>query len=352
MANNLTLEEWVDRAKTLYLQNAPNDISDLEKQNSIALAKVQGILAYELGVFANNISKSIFFDSAPNVDLLRNAAVFGFFLREGFFAKGDVLITGTAGHTVLINTEFRSEETKLYNTTQEVILNELGEGTVEVSAKIIGIGENIASGNLELVTENSNINSIVIGASGIIGGQNTETIEEFRSRIIVGNSNIATFGKRGDYILWAKEASSSVTRAWEDRNADNIGTLNVYLYNDNGIISEADITAAQTNIDSNQSKEEFPTKVLAAEADIIDLTLSIDSDTPANRQIITDLLEKYLLDNATVGYPNFEITNSLLLSATASAGLTSVTFLNPISSGEPSFTFDRNKLAFFNLIFQ
>ena len=81
------------------------------------------------------------------------------------------------------------------------------------------------------------------------------------------------------------------------------------------------------------------------------MTLSIDS-TPANRQIITGLLEKYLLDNATVGYPNFEITNSLLLSATASAGLTSVTFLNPISSGEPSFTFDRNKLAFFNLIFQ
>ena len=144
-----------------------------------------------------------------------------------------------------------------------------------------------------------------------------------------------------------------MTRAWEDRNADNIGTLNVYLYNDNGIISEADITAAQTNIDSNQSKEEFPTKVLAAEADIIDLTLSIDSDTPANRQIITGLLEKYLLDNATVGYPNFEITNSLLLSATASAfGVSSVTFLNPISSAEPSFIFDRNKLAFFNLIFQ
>ena len=157
-------------------------------------------------------------------------------------------------------------------------MNELGEGTVEVAAKIIGISENTASGNLELVTEESNINSIVIGADGIKGGQNTETIEEFRSRIIVGNSNIATFGKRGDYILWAKEASSSVTRAWEDRNADNIGTLNVYLYNDNGIISEADITAAQTNIDSNQSKEEFPTKVLAAEADIIDLTLSIDSE--------------------------------------------------------------------------
>ena len=169
MTNNLTLEEWVDRAKTLYLQNAPNDISDLEKQNSIALAKVQGILAYELGVFANNISKSIFFDSAPNVDLLRNAAVFGFFLREGFFAKGDVLITGTAGYTVPINTEFRSEETKLYNTTlEEVLLNELGEGTVEVAAKIIGISENTASGNLELVTEESNINSIVIGADGII----------------------------------------------------------------------------------------------------------------------------------------------------------------------------------------
>ena len=61
-------------------------------------------------------------------------------------------------------------------------------------------------------------------------------------------TNIATFGKRGDYIIWAKEASPSVTRAWEDRNADNIGTLNVYVYNDNGVISEAEIYCRYSNL--------------------------------------------------------------------------------------------------------
>ena len=57
-----------------------------------------------------------------------------------------------------------------------------------------------------------------------------------------------------------------MTRAWEDRNADNIGTLNVHLSIDNGSISEADYCGANK---LEKSKEEFPTKVLAAEADII-----------------------------------------------------------------------------------
>jgi len=133
-------------------------------------------------------------------------------------AIGEVEMTGTADKPIPSGVVFEAASGERYYMNTVGKLNGNGQAIVTVKAETSGQQGNLAAGEkLSVIsTIPTGIDSqAIVSSSGIIGGVDAETDEEYLARVLATLRNPSRYGKPGDYALWAKDASAEVSSAWE-----------------------------------------------------------------------------------------------------------------------------------------
>ncbi|QNT79454.1 baseplate J/gp47 family protein [Entomobacter blattae] len=159
-------------------------------------------------------------------------AMKGVYLKQANKAGGQVIFIARGNTTLPTGTLISRPDGLLYITTQDAVRN--GD-TLQAPVTAVNGG---AAGNYALGASVS-LASPVIGiestgsvTQAITGGSDTETQEQFRTRVLDVFRATGSNGREQDYINWAL-AVSGVTRAWVARNGFGPGTVVLYIMLDN-----------------------------------------------------------------------------------------------------------------------
>ena len=159
--------------------------------------------------------------------LLRWASLYGVERLDATAAGGSVMISGNVGAELLANTLLQGGANGVrYATSAAVSIGADGNATVAVVAESEGASGNLALGQeLLLVSPVSGISSQSQAATAIEGGADQESIEAWRSRVVLKWTDKKRYGDASDYEYWALSAHPDVTHAWVGDNALGLGTV-------------------------------------------------------------------------------------------------------------------------------
>jgi len=143
-------------------------------------------------------------------------------------ASGSVTATGLQGVFVPAASTIVGQAE--YETMEEITI---GSGPTEVAIRAItpgAIGNVPAGALLNFETPPAGVNGqvTVIGTWGLIGGADTESDEDLRTRILERIQKPPMGGDADDYVMWAKRLPA-VTRAWAAPNEMGVGTCTVRI---------------------------------------------------------------------------------------------------------------------------
>jgi len=151
-------------------------------------------------------------------------------------ASGEATVTGIANRTIPAGVVFESATGERYYLNNACSLDGNGQAIITVKAETPGLQGNLVIGEkLHIIsTLPPGIDSeAVISGSGIIGGADAETDEEYLGRVLEALRNPAHYGKPNDFALWAMDASPEVSAAWEFKNFGVFGAVLVQVINGN-----------------------------------------------------------------------------------------------------------------------
>lgn len=177
-------------------------------------------------------TKQLFPDSAEKEYLERWASIWGVDRTAAVFASGAIEVTGTDGSVVPSGTRFKRADGVFFITTESGVI---AAGSDSIAAKAVNAGED---GNTEEGTSLSLVNSVsgvdtdaAAGTGGITNGQDAETDESLRSRLLDRIQQPPHGGAYFDYVKWALEVTG-VTRAWAYPLANGPGSVTVTFVQD------------------------------------------------------------------------------------------------------------------------
>jgi len=153
-------------------------------------------------------------------------------------AIGEVTMTGTANKPIPSGVVFEAASGERYYLNATYKLDGNGQAIVNVKAENPGQQGNLAVGEklsiISAIPVGINSQAIVSG-SGITGGSDAETDEEYLARVLAALRNPSRYGKPDDFALWARDASAEVSAAWEFKNFGVFGAVLVQVINGNQI---------------------------------------------------------------------------------------------------------------------
>lgn len=129
--------------------------------------------------------------------------------KDAVAATGVVTFSGTAGALVSTGTQVSPLQTDpdvappIYATTASGVIGGGGTVDVPVAAVTPGVVGNVPSGTVtQILSPNPNVTAIT-NAAGISGGQEVETDDAYRERILLEFSQAQGAGNQSDYLRWA-----------------------------------------------------------------------------------------------------------------------------------------------------
>lgn len=205
-------------------------------------------------------------------------------------ASGVLDVTSVGVANVSIGDTWTRADGAVYEATEDVAFTAVGGETLPVPVEAVeagSAGDLSAGATASLVNPIANIEADAVVSTEIDGGEDAETPEAKRSRLLQRTGTAPLGGGPGDWEGWALEVPG-ITRAWEIANADGSGTVLILVVNDLNDPIEADaatITAAQDYIDS---KRPLPLGGRVDSPLLVDLPLTIElsPDTPAIRAAV------------------------------------------------------------------
>ena len=249
--------------------------------------------------FAQN---QLFPDSADDEFLLRWAAIFGIARNPATFANLNITITGVASTVVPIGTIFQRTDGVQYQTDAEVIIGGGGSIAATVTALVAGADGNIADGSqISLVTPIAGVDSNATVDSTVTEGDDEETIENLRTRLIERIQQPPAGGTVTDYIAFAKTVTG-VTRVWVLPNFLGQGTVGLTFVEDN----ESPIIPDGAKV---QEVQDAVTELKPVTADLITFapngfslapTIQLKPNTTAVQNAVTAELEDLIAREAQV----------------------------------------------------
>lgn len=159
------------------------------------------------------------------------AWLYGVDRLEARAAEGLATATGNPGAIVLDDAVLRSLSRKDYRAREAATLDANGAATVRVVAEELGVASNLAAGSvIALIDPIAGVQTnFTVGAAGLSGGAERETMEAWRTRLTEEwrevTTNGARGGKEGDYVYWCRSARPDVTGAIVQRHVLGWGTV-------------------------------------------------------------------------------------------------------------------------------
>ncbi len=257
----------------------------------------------------------------------RHGLMWGVAYKEAQFAEADITFTGTNGVAVPKGTLVKRSSTGMeYETLTSGIIAG-GSLDVTVRATIAGASGNWLKDNpldiliLDLVSPISGVNDTAAVTGEITGGQDDETLDAYRARILQRIQRPGSGGSKADYERWALE-QDGVEQVWVKPSYWGAGTCAVVIRpaGDGSLAS-----AVQTELNALQPVTANQPRLLSGldyvyEADEVpmDYTIKIDRNTAENQTLITDAIDAF---HEEEGEPGGTLLLSHLRSAIASTGI-------------------------------
>ena len=281
---------------------------------SLLAQSVAGV-AHGLYGQARYIFDQVFPDTADGEALERWANTYGVPRRDPSFATGSVMVTGTVGADIPLGAELIRSDGAAYEVTLGTSLAE-SPAEVEVQATTAGAAPNALPGEeLSLTAPVLGIDTTAtVGDGGIGGGADLEDDDQLRDRVIQRLRSPGQGGNSADYVRWALEVPG-VTRAFCFPLWQGLGTVGVGVMRDEDedpFPSGAALEEIQDHIDGLRPVGMVGVFVFAPTPVPVDLTISLEPDTPAIRAGVEAAISELIYDEGAAA-PR-EPSSSLALS--------------------------------------
>jgi uncharacterized phage protein gp47/JayE len=253
------------------------------------LARAQAGIANGLYGYISAVAANIPYDTCDEQTLARWASIWGVPRKLPTAASGTVPATGSATSNIDIpaGTLLARSDGVQYQTTADAILTG-GAATLAIACLSVGSGTELAAGQtLSFVTPISGISSTVTVATAVVGGNDAETVEAWRGRLIARIQSPPMGGARSDYVAWALQVPG-VTRAWAYASWMGGGTVGVTFMIDgrtDPVPLASDVAAVQAYIEPLRPAGAV-VSYFAPTAQPLDLTIHLSPDSTAVRAAV------------------------------------------------------------------
>jgi len=267
-----------------------------------AIARAVAGVAHMLHGHMVFISKQIFPDQAEQEFLERWAGIFGVDRKTATFTQLAVDFVFTGAATIPVGSSFVRSDGETYTLDAEV--SAIGAGTLsgQITADNSGIVPNTNNAEiLSFVSVISSVDSDATVTATVTEGEDSETDDSLRSRVIARIQQPPSGGTASDYVNTALSVAG-VTRAWVSPGLLGEGTVVIYFVGDNDvpIIPDApEVAAVQVAIDAFKPVTAEAT-VVAPVPRLLNVSVSITPNTQAVRDAITSEIEDLILRDSHV----------------------------------------------------
>tara|TARA_Y100000310_G_scaffold243676_1_gene248258 strand:- start:26998 stop:28101 length:1104 start_codon:yes stop_codon:yes gene_type:complete len=178
------------------------------------IARALAGLSHLLFGFLGYTAEQVFPDTAEQENLERWSRFWGVFRNEATFAEINVTITGNEGGSLPAGTVFQREDGEQYTLETEQLIPVSGSVIAKVIAVTAGSSQNLSSGDtISLLSPIVDVDSDATFESVVTEGENRESDESLRSRLVARVQQAPLGGSANDYIQ-TMLGVAGVTRAW------------------------------------------------------------------------------------------------------------------------------------------
>ena len=291
-----TLLQIIQRAEG-DLKTALNIVSILRRSFLAAIARMVAGASHVLHGHMVFISKQIFPDQAEDEFARRWGSIYGIEQNPAEFAQLEIDVTFSAAGTVPALTIWQRTDSVEYVTDADIDALGAGVETGTITAKVAGDAGNHNNGEVvALQSPITNVSGDALVSSTVVEGEDQESIEAYRQRIVDRIQAPPAGGTVEDYKAFAKSVTG-VTRVWVLPGYIGEGTVGVSFVEDDDvpiIPDAASVAAVQLAVDL-QKPVTANAIVFAPIDNVTDLNISIKPNTVAVRDIqISDWGDKGL----------------------------------------------------------
>lgn len=295
-----TLKELIDRVKG-DIKAELGITTVLRRTFAFAFGKALAGLSHLLHGHLVFVSRQIFPDQAEDEFMVRWATIFGLTRIAATNAKLDITITGTDGSVIPISTLYQRSDGVTYTTEAEVTIAG-GTATATIVADDTGADGNLEVGDaVTLQSPIAGVDAEALVAAINTEGEDEETLDSLRERVLARMQNPPAGGNAADYIAFAREVAG-VTRAWVLPNHLGENTVGVSFVEDDDvdiIPDAAKVAEVQANVEVQAPVTALVT-VFAPSPKVLDMTIAIKPNTIPVQQAVTSELEDLLRRDAQV----------------------------------------------------
>ena len=243
--------------------------------------------------------RQMFTDTAEGKYLERKGSLFGMQKRAATTASGTVTFVWTQATDVPLGTLLQSESGYQYAT----VSSPTAEGIAQVEAVNPGAEFNlVAESSLSLVNPIAGITSATV-TDAIEGGEDEETEESYRERILAHTRTPPRQGTKEDYEMWAKEVPG-VGYAWCYPRECEENSVTVRILDTEGNFPDEDLLERTQAYLESKNNALAIVHVVAPLEQKVNFTLKISPDSLALRSAaeaaIKDLFKREAIPGNTI----------------------------------------------------
>ncbi len=280
------------------------------------------------------LSRQLFVPTADEWYLVNvHALKYGLPRKAATFAEGRVQLQGTPATVVPEGTVLQNSAGLQYVTVSEAILDGVGFALADIQATTAGEAGNTSDASLFLYNPLVGVNTAATVQVAPTGGQDVETVEELRARLLQRTQNPPSSGTASDYVRWALEVEG-VGKAWclPAEEYAGPGTVGIVVAtSDLGVVDPAVKADAQAYIDTVR-----PVGAQATVEDIVPVLVVYDISITPNTQDIRDAVDTNLRNLHLIeAEPGGVFLLSRIRSAVSSSGATDYDITEIYTDGTP-----------------
>ena len=255
--------------------------------------------------------------------------------------SGLVLFTGKDGLIIPSGLTLQSDAAIHYFTTESATLkynatSGKNEALVMVEAIVFGEASNLPA-DTKLVIDQlpQDVEPFaIVHEKGINGGSEAETDDAYRTRALIKILSPKIYGKSGDWVIWAREASAEVTDAWEFPNYKNRGALLIVVANETKPISETGFMTVVTYL-QKVAPVGVLWDVMQANPKDDDYEIAITPSTIDDRILARNIVNDWYTGHAK---PGLTINPDDIVTAIIKGGNFSAVKIKPLTSSDHDYS--------------